>query len=214
MKPCQSSSSAPALSAAPLPISSPRSGARVQVLEPRAPGQGATRASAGILAPYIEGHGSARCGCSAGAASTMFDAFIARAASRQRPRPHLSAQRHLRTGVLGRRCRSPQRAAVGAVARRRRSRVGWRRRTSTTSNRWPSTAARGALLIPTHGFVGVTSLTLAAVAAAQKLRRHVHDRNRRHQDLRDAARARRRRGGDALVGSRPRRAGGRELVVA
>src|SRR5918992_130986 len=33
-----------------------RAGARVQVLEPRKPGQGATRASAGILAPYIEGH--------------------------------------------------------------------------------------------------------------------------------------------------------------
>ena len=33
-----------------------RGGARVQVLETRTPGQGATRASAGILAPYIEGH--------------------------------------------------------------------------------------------------------------------------------------------------------------
>ena len=28
----------------------------MQVIEPRTPGQGATRASAGILAPYIEGH--------------------------------------------------------------------------------------------------------------------------------------------------------------
>ena len=35
-----------------------RAGARVQVLETRTPGQGATRASAGILAPFIEGHGS------------------------------------------------------------------------------------------------------------------------------------------------------------
>ncbi len=32
-----------------------------------------------------------------------------------------------------------------------------------------SKRARGALFIPTHGYVGVTSLTLAAVAAAQKL---------------------------------------------
>ena len=31
-------------------------GARVRVLDSRAPGGGATRASAGILAPYIEGH--------------------------------------------------------------------------------------------------------------------------------------------------------------
>ena len=33
-----------------------RRGARVHVADPRTPGQGATRASAGILAPYIEGH--------------------------------------------------------------------------------------------------------------------------------------------------------------
>ena len=33
-----------------------RRGARVHVVDPRTPGQGATRASAGILAPYIEGH--------------------------------------------------------------------------------------------------------------------------------------------------------------
>jgi glycine oxidase len=33
-----------------------RRGAQVQVFDPRGPGGGATRASAGILAPYIEGH--------------------------------------------------------------------------------------------------------------------------------------------------------------
>src|SRR6185436_11369783 len=33
-----------------------RRGARVHVVDPRTPGQGATRASAGMLAPYIEGH--------------------------------------------------------------------------------------------------------------------------------------------------------------
>lgn len=36
-----------------------RRGARVQVLDPRPPGRGATHASAGILAPYIEGHSAA-----------------------------------------------------------------------------------------------------------------------------------------------------------
>ena len=35
-----------------------KAGARVQVIETRTPGQGATRASAGILAPHIEGHSS------------------------------------------------------------------------------------------------------------------------------------------------------------
>ena len=33
-----------------------RRGAQVQVIDPRPPGRGATHASAGILAPYIEGH--------------------------------------------------------------------------------------------------------------------------------------------------------------
>ncbi len=35
-----------------------KAGSRVQVIETRTPGQGATRASAGILAPHIEGHSS------------------------------------------------------------------------------------------------------------------------------------------------------------
>ena len=52
-----------------------RSGARVQVLETRTPGQGATRASAGILAPYIEGH--ADIFRDLGARSlALYDAFI------------------------------------------------------------------------------------------------------------------------------------------
>jgi glycine oxidase len=34
-------------------------GARVRILDPRGTGQGATRASAGVLAPYIEGHAQA-----------------------------------------------------------------------------------------------------------------------------------------------------------
>ena len=54
-----------------------RAGARVQVLEPRRPGQGATRASAGILAPYIEGH--ADIFRDLGARSLeLYDGFVAR----------------------------------------------------------------------------------------------------------------------------------------
>ena len=33
-------------------------GARVRVIDARAPGAGASQASAGVLAPYLEGHGS------------------------------------------------------------------------------------------------------------------------------------------------------------
>ncbi len=54
-----------------------RRGASVHVLDPRPPGRGATHASAGILAPYIEGHGPAlrRLGVRGLA---IYDAFLAR----------------------------------------------------------------------------------------------------------------------------------------
>jgi len=54
-----------------------KSGARVQVLEPRSPGQGATRASAGILAPDIEGHGSQLLRTLGRRSIAMYDDFIA-----------------------------------------------------------------------------------------------------------------------------------------
>ena len=53
-------------------------GARVQVLETRAPGQGATRASAGILAPDIEGHGSTLLRLLGARSIELYDEFIAR----------------------------------------------------------------------------------------------------------------------------------------
>jgi len=54
-----------------------RRGARVQVLDPRSPGGGATYASAGMLAPYIEGHSPAlRALCVQGLGA--YDAFLSR----------------------------------------------------------------------------------------------------------------------------------------
>lgn len=54
-----------------------RRGARVQVLDSRSPGGGATYASAGILAPYIEGHSPPlQALCVGGLAA--YDAFLAR----------------------------------------------------------------------------------------------------------------------------------------
>ena len=54
-----------------------KSGAVVQVIEPRSPGQGATRASAGILAPDIEGHGSSLLRVLGRRSIAMYDDFIA-----------------------------------------------------------------------------------------------------------------------------------------
>ena len=56
-------------------------GARVQVFETRTPGQGATRASAGILAPYIEGHASETLRQLGKRSLDLYDAFMQRLAA-------------------------------------------------------------------------------------------------------------------------------------
>jgi glycine oxidase len=143
-----------------------RAGARVQVLEPRKPGQGATRASAGILAPYIEGH--ADIFRDLGARSLeLYDGFIARL--RDDSGHEIPYQRN---GTLELAFSDADVERLNAL-----SATLWNQGVEA---RWitpdgfgdlePLAArnARGALLIPIHGFVGVTSLTLAAAAAAEK----------------------------------------------
>jgi glycine oxidase len=144
-----------------------KAGAKVQVLETRAPGQGATRASAGILAPYIEGHeGKLR---DLGARSLqMYDAFV--------DQLRIDSGRDIvyqRNGTL-----EMAFDATGVARLREQAELLGR---LNVECRWlpsgsfddlephASASARGALLIPVHGFVGVTSLTLAAAAAAETL---------------------------------------------
>jgi len=145
-----------------------RSGARVQVIETRQPGQGATRASAGILAPYIEGHESAALRSLGGRSLNLYDDFIAR----------LRADSG--HDVIYQRNGTFEMALDDAGAERLRALLASLLREGVAA-RWvtpgefadyeplATSAALGALWIETHGFVGVTSLTLAAAAAAQKL---------------------------------------------
>lgn len=143
-----------------------KSGARVQLIETRTPGQGATRASAGILAPYIEGHSSDTLRDLGKRSLDLYDEFIARLLADSRR--DIYYQRN-GTFELAFSDEDVDRLTHLAVA--------------LTSNhiesRWlspndfgdleplASASARGALLIPTHGFVGVSSLTQAALSAAQ-----------------------------------------------
>ena len=141
-----------------------RAGARVQVLETRSPGQGATRASAGILAPYIEGHEEPL--RSLGSRSLdLYDSFI------DRLRADSSAEiAYQRNGTFELAFSDADVDRLSAS-----SSLLWKQGVEA---RWvpplafedyepaASTLAVGALLITTHGFVGVTSLTLAAAAAA------------------------------------------------
>ncbi len=145
-----------------------RSGARVQVIETRQPGQGATRASAGILAPYIEGHDSAAMRSLGRRSLDLYDGFVAR----------LRADSG--HDVIYQRNGTFELAFDEADVDRLRARSAALVKEGVES-RWvpppafadyetlASSSALGALLIGTHGFTGVTSLTLAAAAAARKL---------------------------------------------
>jgi glycine oxidase len=144
-----------------------RSGARVQVVETRTPGQGATRASAGILAPYIEGHSSHTLRSLGKRSLDLYDDFMVRLCDDSGREVF-----YQRNGTLE--------LAFSDSDVERLSQLARTLAAEGIESRWvlpadfsdfeprASGSARGALLIPTHGFVGVTALTLAAQAAAEK----------------------------------------------
>jgi glycine oxidase len=143
-------------------------GARVQVIDARRPGQGATRASAGILAPYIEGHELTQLRALGARSLDLYDGFIERIR-------HDSGR-----DVIYQQSGTFELAFTDADVDRLSalSAALWK---DGIEARWvPPPAfedheplvnadAKGALLIAPHAFVGVTSLTLAAAAAAEKL---------------------------------------------
>ena len=143
-----------------------REGAPVTILEPRAPGQGATRASAGILAPDIEGHGSSLLRLLGRRSIAIWDDFIAELRGDSR---HDIVYQRNGTFELAFSADDVHRLQELAAALKRDS----------IESRWlaplqfaaieplAAKTARGALLIPIHGFVGVTALTEAALAAAK-----------------------------------------------
>ena len=134
----------------------------------RQPGQGATRASAGILAPYIEGHESAALRSLGGRSLDLYDDFVAR----------LRADSghdviYQRTGTFEMALDEPGvdrlRALLAALSKEGVEARWVTPREFQDYEPLASAAALGALWIVTHGFVGVTSVTLASAAAAQKL---------------------------------------------
>jgi glycine oxidase len=144
-----------------------KSGAPVRVLEPRSPGQGATRASAGILAPDIEGHGSALLRMLGRRSIDLYDDFISRLRADS---GHDIVYQRNGTFDLAFSGADVDRLAELAKALERDGIEAQWVLPSAFDEYEPlaSTQARGALFIPRHGFVGVTSLTLAAAAAAQR----------------------------------------------
>ncbi|MGH9257842.1 MAG: glycine oxidase ThiO [Vicinamibacterales bacterium] len=141
-------------------------GAQVRVIDPRGSGQGATRASAGILAPHIEGHSEKL--LQLGLCSLdQYDNFIARV-SADAGRPI----EYRRTGTLE---VALDDAEAQDLQQRRRTLAdagvfhsfldgdGARQLESCLTD-----GVRAALLIPRHGYVGVASLMTALVEAAAR----------------------------------------------
>jgi glycine oxidase len=144
-----------------------KAGARVQVIEPRTPGQGATRASAGILAPDIEGHGSTLLRTLGRRSIDLYDGFIARL---REDSGHDVVYQRNGTFDLAFSDADVDRLQELAKALARDGIESRWVEPATFAEYEPQASPRalGALLIPTHGFVGVTALTLAAVAAAER----------------------------------------------
>ena len=144
-----------------------KQGAQVEILEPRSPGQGATRASAGILAPDIEGHGSPLLRTLGRRSIALYDDFIARLRSDSGHEIF-----YQRNGTFDLAFSSEDVDRLKELARslaKERIEANWIE--PSDFDRYEPRAskhAQGALLIPAHGFVGVTSLTLAALAAARR----------------------------------------------
>lgn len=142
-----------------------RSGARVQVIETRTPGQGATRASAGILAPYIEGHISRTLRTLGRRSLDLYDGFMERL--REDSDQDVVYRRHGTFELAFSQADVDRLSALSATLARESIGTEWVLPAAFADHEpLAATSARGALLIPAHGFVGVTSLTLAAAAAA------------------------------------------------
>jgi glycine oxidase len=139
-------------------------GARVRVIDPRGTGQGATRASAGMLAPYIEGHSPALLELTL-RSLRLYDDFIARLGAEAAQPPE-----YARNGTLQVAAGEAESAALAAAAAHL-AELG-------VAHSWLDAAAvrrlepnlspciEAALLVPEHGYVAAAALTRALAGAA------------------------------------------------
>lgn len=139
-------------------------GARVRLLDMRDVGQGATRASAGVLCPYIEAHAAPL--LQLGTRSlAMYDEFIAHVSHDAR-----QPIEYRRTGTLEVALSDAEAARLEAIAVLHvRGGVEHRYlqpREARELEPALSEHTSGALFVPVHGYVGVGGLTRALAAGA------------------------------------------------
>jgi glycine oxidase len=143
-----------------------RRGLEVTVIDRRAPGGGATQASAGVLAPFIEAHDDSPLLDLAVRSLNRYDDFVAGLRGRVR----LPIE-YARTGTLEV-ALTPDEAARLASSHRaleaRRVVAEWLDAPAVRSfEPAVSAAAVAGLFTPSHGFVGVASLMAALVESAR-----------------------------------------------
>lgn len=141
-------------------------GAQVRLVDPRGSGQGATRASAGILAPHIEGHSEALLQIGVWGLD-RYDSFVARvAADAGRPieyRRSGTLQVALGDEEAGQLEQAARVLAMSGVPHTCLDGDAARRLEPSLAE-----AVRAGLLIPGHGYVGVSTLMSALVEAARR----------------------------------------------
>ena len=139
-------------------------GAAVRLLDMRDVGQGATRASAGVLCPHIEGHAAPLLALGTRSLD-LYDGFIARVREDSG-----EAVEYRRTGTLEVALTDEEAAALRAQAARHAASGLEHRyldgREARDLEPALSASVAGALLVPAHGYVGVQGLTRALAAAA------------------------------------------------
>ena len=141
-------------------------GADVRLFDPRGRGQGATRASAGILAPHIEAHSPEFLRLALDSLD-RYDSFIARVtADSQR------AVEYRRAGTLQVACTDDEAGALAETARALKQRGadhtlldgdGTRQLEPALTDR-----VRAGLLVPDNGYVGVATLMGALEEASER----------------------------------------------
>jgi glycine oxidase len=144
-----------------------RRGASVQIVDDRPVGMGATQASAGVLAPYIEAREEGPLLELAARSLDLFDPFVARVTSAS-GMPVM----YRRTGTLDvatdEETMGRFRAASGVLAARGVAAELLDAKAARTVEPHLNCDVRGGLLVPSQGFVAAADLARALAAAARR----------------------------------------------
>jgi len=161
-----------------------RRGASVEIVDDRPAGMGATQASAGMLAPYIEAREEGPLLDLTSRSLDLFDDFVARVSADSGVAVHYRRTGTLDVALQGEALRRLEtlravlsRRGVPAELVDRREAREWEPQLSD--------AVIGGLLIPSHGFVAAGELTRALVTAARRHGAQFMERGRVRRVSRD-----------------------------